>query len=181
MFCGNCGEKLNAANQKFCHNCGSDIKATSNATGYKTQRIQGTTAPKIYYAPIQQQTQIRIGRAGKYSKLSLWLALASIIMGIVTILVGYNLYRFSYLANFNFIVMIVVMIVILILRVGGLTMGILAKINSSKADIFEPYNDIQKAGNILSIIGIIVNGIALALSFIGPYSIFNMPLYGYYY
>jgi hypothetical protein len=37
-------------------------------------------------------------------------------------------------------------------------MGIFAKVNSSKAELFEPYNDVEKAGSIL---GIIINIIGL--------------------
>ncbi len=177
MFCANCGEKLNVTNQRFCHNCGTETIATAKAINYKTQRIQSVTAPKIHYTLPIQQRQMQMGRPGKYSKLCLWLALASIVIGIGTLIVGYNSYRLFYWPYSNFIVRLVVSIVLLILRVGGLTMGILSRVNSSKAETFEPYNDVEKAGSILAVMGIIINAIGLFLSVLGPWSIFSFPMY----
>jgi len=173
MFCSNCGERLIATNQRFCHNCGTEVLATSKATDYKTERIQNVTAPRIYYAPVRQQRQLQMGSPGKYSKLCLGLALGSIVIGIVSLIIGYNSYRFIY---FNIIGRLVVLIVVLLLRVGGLIMGVFSKVNSSKAEIFEPYNDVEKAGSIFGIFGIIINSIGLFLSFLGPWSIFSFPI-----
>jgi len=175
MFCSNCGERLIATNQRFCHNCGTEVLTTSKATDYKTERIQYVSAPKIYYAPVKQQRQLQMGSPGKYSKLCLGLALSSIVIGIVSLIIGYNFYRFFYWPSYNIIVRLVVLIVVLLLRVGGLIMGVFSKVNSSKAEIFEPYNDVEKVGSIFGIFGIIVNSIGLFLSFLGPWSIFSVP------
>jgi len=173
MFCSNCGERLIATNQRFCHNCGTEVLATSKATDYKTERFQNVSAPKIYYAPVRLQRQLQMGSPGKYSKLCLGLALGSIVIGIVSLIIGYNSYRFLY---YKIIGRLMVLIVVLLLRVGGLIMGVFSKVNSSKAEIFEPYNDVEKAGSIFGIFGIIVNSIGLFLSFIGPWSIFSFPI-----
>jgi hypothetical protein len=159
MFCSNCGEKFNIT-----------------TTSYKTERIQNVVIPKIDYTTLKQQSQPQWGRPGKYSKLSLGLALASIIIGIVTLLIGYNFYRLFYWPYTNLIGRIVLMIVILLLRVGGLIMGILSRVNSSKAEVIEPHNDVEKAGGILAILGIVINAIGLFLSLIGPFSIFSLPM-----
>ncbi len=177
MFCSNCGENLIATNQKFCHNCGTEVLATSKTTDSKTERIQNVTVPKIHYAPVKQQTYLQKRSPGKYSKLCLELALGSIIIGIASFIIGYNSYRFFYWPSYNSIGGLVVMIVILLLRGGGLIMGVFSKVYSSKAEIFEPYNDIEKAGSILGILGIIINSIGLLLSILGPWTIFSFPLW----
>ena len=176
MFCSNCGERLIATNQRFCHNCGTEVLATSKATDYKTERIQNVTAPKIQYATVIQQRQLQRGSPGKYSKLCVGLALGSIVIGIVSLIISYNLSRLFFIfPSYNRIVRLVAMIIILLLRVGGLIMGVFSKVNSSKAEIFEPYNDVEKAGSIFGIFGILINSIGLFLSFLGPWSLFSFP------
>ena len=177
MFCSSCGEKLNVANQRYCPNCGTENIGTSNSPNLKTQKIPNVPIPPVYYAPLKQQAQRQIGRAGKYSKLCLGLALVSLAIGIITLILGYNFYR-SYSWMFSGTIgRAGLLIVILILRVVGLTMGILARVNSSKAEIVEPYNDAEKAGSLLSILAIIVNAIGLFMSLIGPMSILNLPYF----
>ena len=177
MFCSNCGENLIATNQKFCHNCGTEVLAISKATDYKTERIQDETVPKIHYAPVKQQIHLQKGSPGKYSKLCFGLALGSIIIGIASFIIGYNSYRVFYWPSYNSIGGLVVMIVILLLRVGGLIMGVFSKIYSSKAEKLEPYNDIEKAGSIFGIFGILINSIALLVSILGPWAIFSFQLW----
>ncbi|NVM37254.1 MAG: zinc ribbon domain-containing protein [Candidatus Lokiarchaeota archaeon] len=174
MFCSECGEKLIAENQKFCHNCGTEVLATSKATDYKAERIQNATSPKISYVLVKKQTELQRGRPGKYSKLCLEFALVSIAIGIVTLIIGYNYYRFFYWPYYN-IGRLVVSIGILLLRVAGLILGVSSKVNSSKAEKLEPYNDFEKAGSIFGILGIIINSIGLFLSILGPWSIFTFP------
>ena len=173
MFCSYCGENLIETNQKFCHNCGAEVVATSKATDYKTERIPNVTVPKILYVPVKQQRQM--GIPGKYSKWCLGLGLFSFVIGIVSLIIGYNYYRLLYWSSYNTLGMLVIAIVILLFRVGGLIMGIFSKVNSSKAEIFEPYNDAEKAGSILGVLGIIINFIGLFLSLLGPWGIFRFP------
>jgi len=175
MFCSECGEKLIAPDQKFCHNCGTEVLATSKANDDKNERIQNVSAPKILYTPVKQQRQLKMGRPGKYSKLCLEFSLVSIVIGLVTLIIGYNYYwLFNY--PYNNIGRLVFVIVVLLLRVGGLIMGVFSKIYSSKAEKLEPYNDIEKAGSIFGIFGILINSIGLFLSFLGPWSIFTFPM-----
>ena len=186
MFCSNCGEELQATNQKFCHNCGAEVLTTSKTTNYKTERTQYVAAPKTQYAPapkiqyvsVKPQRQLQRGAPGKYSKMCLILALVSIGVGIVSLVIGYNSFRYFYWPYSNVGLRIVVTIVVLLMRVGGLTMGVFSKVNSSKAEMFEPYNDFEKVGALFGIFGMIINGIGLFLSFVGPWGILNFP-FGY--
>ena len=175
MFCSECGEKLIATDQKFCHNCGTEVLTSSKATEHRSERVQYVSPPKIHYAPVKQQPRLEKGRPGKYSKLSLEFAIISIVIGFVTIIIGYNFYRYLFYPYENIIGRVLVSIVILLLRVGGLILGVLSKVNSSKAEIYEPYNDIEKAGSIFAILGIIINAMGLTLSLFGPWSIFIYP------
>jgi uncharacterized membrane protein YvbJ len=148
MFCSHCGEKLFDAEQKFCQNCGTEILTPSKTTDYKTERIHNAVPPKIVYVPVNQQKQLQRGLPGKYSKLCLALALVSIFIGILSLIIV------------------------------GLVLGVLSRVNGSKAENFEPYNDTEKAGSIFAVFGIIINAIGLFLSFFGPWSFFNLP-FGY--
>lgn len=174
MFCSECGEKLIATDQKFCHNCGNEVLTSSKATDYKPERIQYVSPPKIQYVPAKPQKQLKMGPPGKYSKLCLEFALISIIIGIATLIIGYNSYR-VFIYPYNLIGRLVVSIVILFLRVGGLILGVYSKVYSSKAQIIEPYNDVEKAGSIFGIFGVIINAIGFFLSILGPWSIFIYP------
>ena len=176
MFCSNCGEKLIVTDQKFCHNCGTEVLAPSKANNNKIVRIQNVSAPKIQYVPIKTQRQLKMGPPGKYSKFCLEFALISIVIGIATLIIGYNYYRFFYYPSYNIIGRLVVSIMILLVRGGGLILGVFSKINSSKAQILEPYNDVEKAGSIFGIFGIIINAIGLFLSLLGPWSIFGLTM-----
>lgn len=116
-----------------------------------------------------------MGIPGKYSKWCFGLALISLVIGIGSLIIGYNYLRIVYWSSHSILVMLVVATTILLFRVAGLIMGIFAKLNSSKAEIFEPYNDIEKAGSIVGVLGIIINLIGIFLSLLGPWGIFSFP------
>jgi len=188
MFCSNCGVELQVASQKFCHNCGMEVFTSVKTTSYKAEPVQPAAPPKVQYAPIRPQyapvkpqyapvRQIQRGAPGKFSKLCLGLAISSIVIGVVSLVIGYNSMMFFMYPYYNIGRRVVLLIILLFMRIGGLIMGVFSKINSSKAEIFEPFNDVERAGSIFSIFGIIINGIGLFLSFIGPYSIFTVPMY----
>ncbi len=175
MFCSHCGEKLIDSQQKFCQNCGTEILATSKTIDYKPERTQSVPEPKIYYVPVKQQSQLQRGPPGKYSKLCLRQALFSLFIGIVSLVIGYNFYRFLYWPHYNYILSLIVAIAILLSRVGGLVLGVYSRVNGSKAENFEPFNDTEKVGSIFAIFGMIVNALGLFLSLLGPWSIFSLP------
>ena len=153
MFCTNCGEKLIATEQKFCHNCGTKLIATSKVIYHKTERIQNVSAPKIQYVPIKPQKQLKKGPPGNYSKLCFGLSLVSIVIGIVSLIIGFNYYRFVYWSYYS-IGRLVFVIVILLLRGGGLSLGVLSKISSSKAEKLEPYMISRKLEAFLGFLGL---------------------------
>jgi len=177
MFCPHCGEKLIDNEQRFCQSCGIDVLTTSKTTDYKPERIQSVPTPKIVYVPVKPHTQLQMGSPGKYSKLCLWLALGSILIGIVSLIIGYNFSRFYYYPYNNILGRLIVSIAMLLSRVGGLTMGVFSRVNSSKAVNFEPFNDTERAGSIFAIFGILINAAGLILSFLGPWSFFRFPYY----
>ena len=175
MYCSKCGAKLSDSNQNFCHNCGTEIIAhpkTSSyktETSYKTERSQ-TEPPPVYYVPVKYSRQIQKGLPGKNSKLCFGLAIASISIGIVSLMIGYTSQMRFYYPYDNINKLLVMMIINIFLRAGGLILGIFSKYNSSKAELSEPYNDFEKFGSIIGIMAIIINAIGLYLIFFGPYS-----------
>lgn len=174
MYCYHCGEKLVNEEQVFCQNCGAKISPKPTPPEYKPINTQVVAPSKSVYVPVRQQTQIQRGLPGKYSKSCLYLALGSVLIGIVSIVLGYNLlYRFYH--PYNYVIRLNIAILMLLARIGGLIMGVFSRINSSKAALFEPYNDSERAGSILAVLGIIVNAIGLFLSLMGPWSIFSFP------
>ena len=174
MYCSKCGEKLSDPNQNFCHNCGNEIisypKTASykTETSYKTERPQ--TEPPVYYVPVKYSRQIQKGLPGKNSKLCLGLAIASISIGIVSLMIGYTSQMRFYYPYDNINKFLSMMIINIFLRTGGLILGIFSKYNSSKAELSEPYNDFEKVGSIIGIMAIIINALGLFLIFFGPYS-----------
>ncbi|MFX1388755.1 MAG: zinc ribbon domain-containing protein [Promethearchaeota archaeon] len=175
MFCSNCGEKLVDANQNYCHKCGNEIFITSKTLDYRIERTQVVSPPKTYPVPVYQQKQRERGPPGKYSKLCLGLALASIFIGIISLIIGYNFSRLTYWMYYNYGARLLISIGILLLRVVGLILGVFSKVNGSKAELYEPYNDTEKAGSIFGVFGIIINAIGLFLSLFGPWSILTFP------
>ncbi len=169
MYCSSCGEEIQETGQKYCSNCGAEIITTPKANYYNEETLQPEATQKIQYAPVRPQGDLPEGATGKYSKMCLALALISIGVGIVSLIIGYNSLRFYSWPYMG--ARIVVIITMVLLRVGGLIMGIFSKVNSSKAERFEPYNDVEKAGSIFGIFGIIINGIGLymAFNFLIPY------------
>ncbi|MDX1799146.1 MAG: zinc ribbon domain-containing protein [Candidatus Lokiarchaeia archaeon] len=176
MYCSHCGEKLFDTTQKFCQNCGAEVLTTSKITNYKSERIQRAPAPKIQYVPVTQPLKLQRGPPGKYSKLCLKQALISIFIGLLSLIIGFNYFRFLYWPHYNYIISLMVSLAILLSRIGGLILGVFSKVNSSDAQNFEPFNDTEKAGSIFAIFGMIINAIGLFLSLLGPYSIFRPPI-----
>jgi hypothetical protein len=168
MFCPHCGAELAEPNQKFCHNCGTEVKTPSKVDSYKAEIIQPRPEPKTYYAPVTSQR--KIGLPGKYSKLCLWLALTSVLIGIISLAVAYGLYR-NWYWGYGSIGRIMIPIINLPIRIGGLIAGVFSKTNGSKAQLLEPYNDSEKAGSMFAIFGIIINAIGIGLILFGPFSI----------
>ncbi|MFX1378544.1 MAG: zinc-ribbon domain-containing protein [Promethearchaeota archaeon] len=175
MFCPHCGQKLIDTNQKFCQHCGAEVLTVSKTPDYTPERFQREPSTKIYYVPVKQQTQLQRGPPGKYSKTCLTGALVSIFIGIISLIIGYYYHAFFYFAHYSYFINLIVLIGFLLMRVGGLVLAVFSKVNSSKAQFLEPYNDTEKAGSIFAVFGMIINAIGIFLSLLGPWSIFSPP------
>lgn len=180
MFCSNCGEELYDPNQKFCQGCGYEILAASRTSGLKpVQREYEPIDKSRYIAPKRQRT-VLMGMPGEYSKKCLGFAITSIVIGIITLALGYNLYLYSYYPYYYNVGRMIILIIILLLRIGGLLFGIFSRINSVKAENLETLNSFERVGSIFAIFGIIVNSVGLLLSFIGPWSLIRFIIpFGY--
>ena len=102
------------------------------------------------------------------------MALTSLLIGIISLMVGYASQMFYYdlfYYDYYTIRRLALSLGNLGFRIGGLILGIFSKINGSKAELHEPPNDMERAGSIIGIMGIIINAIGLFLLFYGPYSL----------
>ncbi|MFX0141363.1 MAG: hypothetical protein ACFFDN_47435 [Candidatus Hodarchaeota archaeon] len=161
MFCPNCGIELKIPDQKFCHNCGNHITIISKSPQLRPERAQFLTIPKSH--PTLRYTYIPVSKPlpdNPYpnSRKCLGFGLASIAIAIQGLIVSGSILIFS--------LYIVAFMLCLAINVVGLIFGILSKQKSLKADRKEPDNAIQQFGNVLGIIGIIINVIAIALIFL---------------
>jgi hypothetical protein len=171
MFCSNCGEELYDPNQKFCQGCGFEIVITNETPRLKVEQNQYEPIDKSRYLANKQQKTVLMGMPGEYSKKCLGFALASLVTGIFTLVLGYNLFMYSYYPYYYSAGRIVILIVILLLRVGGLIFGIFSRINSVKAENLESLNSYERVGSVFAVFGIILNSVGLLLSFLGPWSL----------
>ncbi|MFX0104559.1 MAG: zinc-ribbon domain-containing protein [Candidatus Hodarchaeota archaeon] len=165
MFCPNCGEKLTEADQRFCHNCGSEILTTSDAPQIRTEQYQrpSTTSVPLEAYAVKTQPKPQMGEVGKYSKMCLGFALVSIGIGIITLIAGGALIIYTLIPYFYLPTVSPTMIGVILMHVAGLIFGILSKVNSGKASRMEPYNNVERAGSVLGIFGIVINAIAMVL------------------
>jgi hypothetical protein len=143
MFCTKCGVRISDSTQKYCQNCGTEIIVHVNTTSY-------TEKPQIEPSIKKQK-----GPPGQYSKLCLGMALTSLILGILPLYASF----FIYLG--------IRPILLLILSLVGLTLAIFSRVYSSKAEIHEPYNSLEKAGSIIGVIAIISNSVGLLFLLLG--------------
>lgn len=161
MFCYNCGVELKITNQKFCHNCGTNLKFSSESPQLRNERIQyGSNTitqktPGYTYVHISQPFPDDPYQNSRISLIFGIVSIALIILGII--ISGPIMILRLYIVGFT---------ICLAINVVGLIFGILSKIKSMKADRNEPDNTVQKFGNALGIIGIIINVIAIALTFL---------------
>ncbi len=194
MFCQNCGVEIKEHNQRFCQTCGSKLPTTLDNSSLdivqqptvQRNRPQSTQDYNKYSvspnAPIPKTLQLGVGSHSKkciaFALLSLAFAVVALIFGAIAS-GGLYSYYYYYYETVTQRLRTISYIVLLISNILGLLFGILAKVNSSKADVLEADNTSRKVGNVFGIIGIIVNAIAFALAIIiGPTRVFgNYLLY----
>ena len=158
MFCPNCGEEIKNPNQRFCHKCGSEISTISEAP-------ISQSPPGYTDFPISQQTQVKEGRAGPHSKKCLGFSIPSIALAIVLLAIS-GLLRLFYFVGMPLSLYIIGMIIVIIIHIGGLTLGVLSRKSSEKARKLEPKNAVEQVGSVFSIFGIIGNAILLIIALI---------------
>lgn len=145
MYCPHCGTNLSDDVQNFCPNCGSQISNTvePQSTHYATTPVQ--------------TMQKDIGRPGPHSNKCLGFALASLIMGVATAVIGLILI---------IILRIIGSIILLIIHIVGLNLGLSAKKHCKKAAELEPSNPVEKTGSVFLIFGIVINIILLVVDIV---------------
>lgn len=161
MFCPNCGIELKILNQKFCHNCGSNLTIISETPQLRSEKAQPLNIPKSQ--PTSGYTYIPVSKPlpdDPYpnSRKCLGFGIASIATVIQGIIISGPIIIFRlYIVGF---------IIFLAVNVVGLIFGIISKQKSVKADRIEPDNAVQQFGNVFGIIGIILNTIAIVVTFL---------------
>jgi len=192
MFCPDCGSKIEDPNQNFCPNCGRKIPRVQETPqpeptyqrpsyqqptyqpptpNYSYQRPSTTSsqAPPptnyqsppstTYRSPYPQPRVKPVGDPERFSKISLGLAIPSAIFIIIGLYAGFFTFMFTRSGYFGLIPWIGVLVVHSI----GLIFGIISVVNAKKAERLELANAIQKAGNVIGILGLIFNSILLAV------------------
>ncbi len=159
MFCPHCGKKIEIPNQRFCQNCGSEFPIVSES-------LQSKSSPQVTQRNINVQFMERkpVIIKGPYSKRTLGFGIASLIVAVTLFNIGTS---FITILSYSFFVRFVsiVFTVFGIIHIVGLILGIISKINNQQARKLESINTFIKAGNVLGIIGIIVNTILMVISF----------------
>ena len=159
MLCPHCGKKIEIPNQRFCQNCGSEFPIVSES-------LQSKSSPQVTQRDMNVQFMERkpVIIKGPYSKRTLGFGIASITLAETIFSFGIS---FITSPSYSIIVRFIpiAFIVFGIINIVGLILGIISKINNQQARKLESINTFIKAGNVLGIIGIIVNTILMVISF----------------
>jgi len=160
MFCPNCGKKVEIPNQKFCLNCGSELPIIPEI-------MSPISSPQITQKDVGVQVSERkpVQIRGPHSKRTLGFGIASLVLAVTLFDIGFSLVPIPSLDVFIRIVSIA-FIVFGIMHIVGVILGIVSKINNQQARKLEPVNNFIKVGNVLGIIGIILNSILMVISFV---------------
>ncbi|MHA2430060.1 MAG: zinc-ribbon domain-containing protein [Promethearchaeota archaeon] len=174
MYCPNCGENLRDPNQRFCHNCGSKLSDNSEAfqiTSERDQYTQTTLKPsrQVYSdIPDIQQKPVVKGGVGTHSKKSLGFAITSIGIAAVGLYIGFIIFMFSRIWIYNPSMSRRYMwwTIIASIHLVGLTFGSSSRSHSKHAKNLEPVNTVEKVGNALGIVGVVINAIVMGIFFL---------------
>jgi len=161
MFCPNCGKRVEIPNQKFCLNCGSELP-------FVPEILQSPHSPQITQKDVSVQVSERkpVQIRGPHSKRTLGFGVASLVIAYTLYNIGAG-YIIEPISNYYFPRLIpIVFIVLSIFHSLGLIFGIASKINNQQAREMESMNTFIKVGNVLGIIGIIINTIFLVICFV---------------
>ncbi|MFW9770972.1 MAG: zinc-ribbon domain-containing protein [Candidatus Thorarchaeota archaeon] len=191
MYCPNCGEELRDENQRFCSRCGSKISSSKEIVELESEPKKETMpivqqskqiSSEILVSP--QKTPVK-GAVGPYSKksladgiISIGITVVALYCSFIVFMVARTLTPYLPLFSWNPVTRRTIILTILaVIYLVGLILANAARSNSKKARSYELENGIQKAGNVLGIIGTIINSIAIAVILITLFtSILNYVL-----
>ena len=160
MFCPSCNAKLETPNQQFCQDCGHKLTDVSQNSELAKTYSPSQETQIIYQA---QQRPLKQTSPRPLSKASLAFGIVSIIILATTFNLGTSIFIEPYI--FPAPVRHTLMFVFGILNALGFVFGVISKILNIKAKRSEFQNKAIKVGNILGLIGLILNLILMIISF----------------
>lgn len=160
MSCPNCGAQLEMPNQKFCQDCGSMLPDFTKSSDL-AQNFVASQETRNYLQLQQKHTKMSNPRTR--SKASLVFGIVSIIIAMTTFNAGSSLFMEPYILPLSMRLIIIQSFGIL--NIVGLVFGIISKIFNTQAKKMESLNKAMKAGNILGIIGLILNSLLAIAAF----------------
>ncbi|NHJ19410.1 MAG: zinc ribbon domain-containing protein [Candidatus Lokiarchaeota archaeon] len=160
MFCPNCNAKLEMHNQQFCQDCGQKLTdASPDSELVKTYSASQET--QIIHRT--QQRPLKQTGPRPLSKASLAFGIVSVIILATTFNLGTSIFIEPYFLPAP--VRHTLMFVFGILNALGFVFGVVSKIFNIKARKSEIQSKAIKAGNILGLLGLILNLLLMIISF----------------
>lgn len=189
MNCTNCGTEIKDMSQKFCKKCGTPINNFMKTGSSSTTQIiqQSLKKAPIYdrssYISRGKSNYIENNKKDSHSKIGLIFGLASFFLVVVPF---FNMY-IAFINPYQNIISIdfyyknalffAFIILIIIFYINGLIFGILGKVQANQA---KDKSGVNKASNILSILGIILSSILLAFTIFAFLSMIQSSMSYYY-
>jgi hypothetical protein len=161
MFCPNCHAKLEMPNQQFCQDCGQKLTDVSqNSELAKTD----SASQETQFIHQAQQRLLKQTSPRPLSKASLAFGIVSVIILATTFNLGTSIF-IEPIIVLPASVRHTLMLVFGILNALGFVFGVISKIVNIKAKRSEIQNKAIKVGNILGLIGLILNLLLMIISF----------------
>jgi hypothetical protein len=162
MYCKKCGSELEIKNQRFCQTCGTEIRSYRNNSQLDPIRTPNRTlsTPLPHYQNINQ-SYINKRSHGPYSKRCLGFGIASLAFAVISFNIGTSLILDD---MFNYFRQDRIFMGLTIAHIIGIIFGIINRLSYNRAISMESESSILKAGNILGILGILLNSILMLIA-----------------